>query len=231
MMNNKISIILILLTLLFVGFSSEKAAAYDAELVESSKCGRYFALFEDSYNMPSNLMKAVAITESGRYVKSAGKSMPWPWTVNVEGKGYYFSSKREAVRAVAEFRSKGFKSIDVGCMQINLLHHPEAFRNLDQAFEPKYNIAYAAQFLREKYVLAKNWQQAIGMYHNVNPEINKNYIKQVYAAWSKEDKSAKTPKFAKRASIFVSGKALQEASKEEADVAAITVDALKNFAR
>lgn len=212
--------------LLALTFNNSAALAYDAELAESSKCSRYFALYEDVFHMPSNLIRAVAVTESGKYIKSAGRPMPWPWTINVHGKGYRYANKREAVRAVNEFRAKGATSIDVGCMQVNLLYHPEAFRNLDQAFEPRYNIGYAAKFLRDKYLLARNWQEAIGMYHNVNPSIHKNYIKQVYSAWRVEDKSVQMA-YLGRPNITVS----DAPKKLEPDVSSLTRDALSNFAR
>ena len=213
-----------LLTLL--SLNSNTSFAYDAELAESSKCSRYFALYEDVFHMPSNLIKAVAVTESGKYVKSAGRPVAWPWTINAQGKGYHYANKREAIRAVADFRAKGVKSIDVGCMQINLMYHPEAFRNLEQAFEPKYNVGYAAQFLRNKYMQARSWQAAIGMYHNVNPDINKGYIQQVYSAWRVEDKSTQVA-FLEKPSISVS-----DAPKAiESDVSELTKNALSTFAQ
>jgi len=187
-MVNKLVSIALLFAL--VVFNYNTSFAYDAELAESSKCSRYFAMYEDVFNMPNNLIKAVAITESGKYVKSARKPMAWPWTVNAQGKGYYYANKREAIKAVNEFRAKGIKSIDVGCMQINLMYHPEAFHNLEQAFEPKYNIGYAAQFLRNKFTQARTWQAAVGLYHNGVAELSKDYVKQVYNTWRKEDQSA-----------------------------------------
>ena len=34
-------------------------------------------------------------------------------------------------------------------MQVNLGYHPDAFEDLEQAFDPTYNVAYAASFLVE----------------------------------------------------------------------------------
>lgn len=213
--------------LILTAFYSTPSIASDAELAESSKCSRYFAMYEDTFHMPSNLIKAVAVTESGKYVKAAGRPVAWPWTVNAQGKGYYFANKREAVRAVADFRSKGVKSIDVGCMQINLLYHPEAFRNLEQAFEPKYNVGYAAKFLRDKYLQARNWQAAVGLYHNGDPLINKNYIKQVYNAWRLEDKSMQVAYLEKPSITVVDA----PKTSMDSDVSAITKNVLSTFAR
>ncbi len=219
--------------LLFIAvlvLTSSKSFAYDAVLAESSKCGRYFAMYEDAFHMPSNLIKAVSVTESGRYSKAAGRAVAWPWTVNAQGKGYYFNNKREAIKAVNEFRAQGIKSIDVGCMQINLMYHPEAFRNLEQAFEPKYNVGYAAKFLRDKYTQARNWRDAIGLYHNGVAELNRGYIETVYSAWRREDKSMEVAALDEKAFIRVSDSP-KSASASTSDVSAITKSALGLFDR
>ena len=219
MVNKLLSLIVLFMLLAFNG---HVAFAYDAELAESSKCSRYFAAYEDTFHMPSNLIKAVAITESGKYVKSARKSMAWPWTVNAQGKGYHYASKREAIRAVSEFRAKGIKSIDVGCMQVNLMYHPEAFHNLEQAFEPRYNIGYAAQFLRDKFTQARNWQAAVGLYHSGVAELSRDYIKQVYSVWRIEDKSMQQVASLDRLEIEV----FDAPGISNKDVSGITKDAL-----
>lgn len=218
-------------TILFIAvclLTSNKSFAYDVELAESSKCGRYFAMYEQAFHMPSNLIKAVAVTESGRYAKAAGRHVAWPWTVNAKGKGYYFANKREAIKAVNEFRAQGIKSIDVGCMQINLMYHPEAFRNLEQAFEPKYNVGYAAKFLRDKYIQARSWKEAIGLYHNGVAELNRGYIEQVYNAWRREDKPMEVASL-ERSYISVTDSSKSPANNS--DVKAITKSALDMFDR
>jgi tetratricopeptide (TPR) repeat protein len=56
------------------------------------------------------------------------------------------------IKAVEKFQRTGAKSIDVGIMQINLRHHPHAFRNLEEAFDPQLNIAYGAKFLKQLFL-------------------------------------------------------------------------------
>ena len=68
-----------------------------------------------------------------------------------EGQGRYLSSKLEAINEVRELQARGIRNIDVGCMQVNLYHHPDAFFSLEQAFDPAANVTYAAQFLRSLY--------------------------------------------------------------------------------
>ena len=200
------------------------SSAYDAELAESSKCSRYFTLYEQEYHVPSNLIRAIGITESGKLVKSNKQRMAWPWTVNAKGKGYYFKSKREAIRAVKKFQAKGIKSIDVGCMQIKLKYHPEAFENLEQAFEPKYNIGYAAKFLHTKYLKLRNWKSAVGSYHNGKPSRHRKYIKKVYSAWRIADKSIDVA-----SNSYINLTDASKASKTDAGVSALTRNVLSKF--
>jgi hypothetical protein len=68
---------------------------------------------------------------------------PWPWAIDADGVGQFFATKAQAVAAVAALQAQGVHSIDVGCMQVNLMHHPDAFMSLDQAFDPTANTAFA----------------------------------------------------------------------------------------
>jgi hypothetical protein len=56
---------------------------------------------------------------------------PWPWAIDADGVGQFFATKAQAVAAVAALQAQGVHSIDVGCMQVNLMHHPDAFTSLD----------------------------------------------------------------------------------------------------
>ncbi len=101
--------------------------------------------------------------------------LSWPWTVNVEGEGFFFNTKQEAVSFVKKQLSQKKESIDVGCMQVNLKHHPNAFKSIEEAFEPRANIAYAASFLRSKYDQLGSWHKAIGHYHSATEALGTKY--------------------------------------------------------
>jgi hypothetical protein len=109
--------------------------------------------------------------------------MPWPWTINVAGTGYFFASSEEAVAAVRDFQAKGIKSIDVGCAQVNLLHHPAAFSTLERAFDPEANADYAARFLKSLYGDTGNWPLAAAAYHSRLAERGNDYARKVLAIW------------------------------------------------
>ncbi len=133
--------------------------------------------------LPARLLEAIAIVESGRLDKQSGRRAPWPWTINAEGEGYFFDSKPQAIAAVKALQARGVASIDVGCLQVNLMHHPNAFANLDEAFDPRVNARYAAKFLNDLYARTSNWPQATAFYHSQTPELGADYQRRVLAVW------------------------------------------------
>ena len=68
-----------------------------------------------------------------------GSVQPWPWSFNAAGEGRYMASRAEAVAEVQARQAAGTRSIDIGCMQINLLHHPDAFESVEAGFDPETN--------------------------------------------------------------------------------------------
>lgn len=165
-------------------FMTSQAQASD-NLIEGAKlCTKHLPRYEREYGIPTHLLSAIASTESGRYHEGLGLKVPWPWTINANGKGYFFNSKEEAIAAARHFRSHGVQSLDVGCMQVNIMHHPNAFHSLEDAFEPQTNIAYAASFLRDLYEEdSHSWKQAAADYHSKTPSLGKEYVGQVYNSW------------------------------------------------
>ncbi len=137
--------------------------------------------------IPARLLAAIAEQETGRFDPATGTIRPWPWSINAEGAGQYFAAKHEAVAAVRALQAQGVRSIDVGCMQINLLHHPDAFLNLEEAFDPRRNALYAARFLNALYTNHKDWPLAIGAYHSETPALGGAYRALVMARWQRPD--------------------------------------------
>jgi len=139
---------------------------------------------EGASHVPSGLLGSIAMVESGRIDPRTGRPAPWPWTINVAGAGFFFQSKPEAIAAVEAARATGVRSIDVGCMQVNLMHHPDAFATLDQAFDPKANAAYAAGFLTRLFQQAGSWPEAAASYHSATPGLREDYQRRVLLGWA-----------------------------------------------
>ncbi len=141
---------------------------------------------ERGHAIPPHLLSAIALVESGRKDAATGSFAPWPWTVNAEGEGHFYATKAEAIAAVRALQARGVASIDVGCLQVNLMHHPRAFASLDQAFDPNANAEYAAQFLTQLHAQTGDWTRAAAQYHSMTPELALAYQRKVVAAWTSE---------------------------------------------
>lgn len=131
---------------------------------------------ESKYQIKKHLLSTITSVETGRWNPERQRVTSWPWTVNAEGKGYFFETKQEAIAAVKKLQAEGIKSIDVGCMQINLVYHAKAFKSLEEAFNPYKNMEYGAKFLRELYAQKGNdWNKAATAYHSNMPEKAQKY--------------------------------------------------------
>ena len=171
------------LLIVFAALLPVESAHADRQVQEAKQCTAYIPSMERKYGIPAHLLSAISSMESGKYHKNLKIMLPTPWTINVEGKGYYLNSKAEAIAKVRKYQSQGVKSIDVGCMQVNLKHHSNAFANLEQAFDPKHNVQYAASFLRRLYEEEKSWRKAAAGYHSKTPSKGSKYVARIFRAW------------------------------------------------
>lgn len=124
------------------------------------------------HGIPADLMLAISLVESGRTDPATGVRLPWPWTANLDGQDYRFDTKTEAAAWLRQMQARSVASIDTGCMQVNLKHHPDAFASAEEAFDPERNADYAARFLRSLYdgPAEHVWLRAAGFYHSQTPE-------------------------------------------------------------
>ncbi|RZI47267.1 lytic transglycosylase domain-containing protein [Rickettsiales endosymbiont of Peranema trichophorum] len=164
----------------------------EARVVDGEQCVNAISKYEKEYGIPTNLLRSIAIVESGQWDRTTKKWYPWPWTVNIDGISHFFSNKREAVNFIKEKLKSGVKNIDVGCNQISIRHHGENFSNIDQIINPKHNSRYAAQFLKSHFQRTNDWASAVGRYHSCRSQKAKVYINKVFARWQS---IAKDPKY------------------------------------
>lgn len=112
--------------------------------------------------VPPGILYAVSLTESGKAL--SGRTIPWPWTLNVEKKSYYYPTRRAAWEALTDFLAQG-KVVDIGLAQVNWKWHKKRLIDPWQALEPYFNLRIGAQILREHYDASGDWWTAIGHYH------------------------------------------------------------------
>jgi hypothetical protein len=149
-------------------------------------CAKATNSVEREAGIPRQLLRAISKIEAGRYHAGKRLVMAWPWTVMAEGRGRYLSTKAAAIAEVHALQARGVRNIDVGCMQVNLQHHPDAFASLEEAFDPLTNVTYAASFLKSLAFEQGSWAKAVARYHSANPERYRLYRAKVHSAWRSE---------------------------------------------
>ena len=124
--------------------------------------------------VPLRVMRAVTRTETGR--TRHGRFSPWPWTINHDGDGRWFDSRADALSYLRNAHGSGGRNIDVGCFQINLRWHGQAFSDLEDMLSPRRNARYAASFLSDLHREFGNWEAAVGAFHSRTPRHAERYL-------------------------------------------------------
>jgi hypothetical protein len=147
----------------------------------AAACEQAILAAERETGLPPGLLLAVALAESGRRDPASGRLRPWPWTV-VSAELADFLPDREAAMALARsHQAAGRRNVDVGCLQINLGWHPDAFADLAEALDPRRNAGYAARFLASLHAEAGDWDTAVARYHSRDADRGQAYRSRVYA--------------------------------------------------
>lgn len=151
-----------------------------AASARSLNCNQAAAQAAADSDVPLELLQSIALVETGRS-DGAGRQA-WPWTINHAGQGHWFDSKAEAIEFAEQLLAQGSSSFDVGCFQVNLRWHPDAFASIDAAFDPATNAAYAADYLSRLLQTKGDWPAAIAAYHSQSPDRGVQYLTKVQAA-------------------------------------------------
>jgi hypothetical protein len=169
--------------LLLVLASATPTLAGDASIDPLGACGRAAAHAEAEWQLPAGLLAAIGTVESGRGGLGSTQRVAWPWSINAGGRGVYVPSKAAAVMTVRTLQAAGLRTIDVGCFQVDLFYHPEAFATLDAAFDPETNSRAAARILTQSRFGGGSWEVAIALYHSASVTRGARYLQQVQAVW------------------------------------------------
>ncbi|MED9202677.1 transglycosylase [Escherichia marmotae] len=135
-----------------------------------------------AHGIPAEVLYAISLTETAmapgdmagvmQYSRHDGRlpdaSRPWPWTINVAGKGYRYASRLEAWQALQVFlKHYPARRIDVGIAQVNLGWNGHRFPSTWAAFDPYTSLETAAVILQEcRQRHPDSWLKAAGCYHH-----------------------------------------------------------------
>jgi Transglycosylase SLT domain len=164
-----------------IAYMSEPGGFLPAD--DTQACRKAAIRAEQEQGLPQGLLLAIGQQESGRWDAVTRQVQPWPFATNAAGASHFFQSRSDAIDYVAAQRRFGLQSIDVGCFQINLRHHPNAFGTLEEAFDPDANARYAAHFLKALYSQTGTWEAAVGRYHSTTIGPGDSYRAAVMSRW------------------------------------------------
>lgn len=115
-------------------------------------------------DVPSAVLYAIALQESGIHLR--GQRVPWPWTLNVAGQPRRFTTRAAACSELQDaLDAQPNRRIDVGLGQINVGYHAHRVAHPCDLLDPYRNLRIAATILREQYRQGEDWLPAIGRYH------------------------------------------------------------------
>jgi Transglycosylase SLT domain len=173
---------LAVLALLFAGAGAGSASVDAADL-----CDAAAQTAAQRTGVPSDVLRALTRTETGR--ASGGALRPWPWAINQGGQGQWFGTRDEMLAHIDGLLADGISNFDVGCFQLNYRWHAQGFPSLADMADPDRNAVYAAGYLAQKFASSGDWGQAAAAYHSGTPEFAARYLvrfSEVYAGLEPE---------------------------------------------
>jgi soluble lytic murein transglycosylase-like protein len=117
----------------------------------------------DYVGVPATVLYAMALTESGLYKE--GETIPWPWTLNIEGKARRYDTRQAMFEGLMAALGSGEMMIDVGLMQVNWHWQYDRLGSPWTITDPVVNLKVGASILKNHYADTGDWWSAVGRYH------------------------------------------------------------------
>ena len=128
--------------------------------------------------LPAEIAYAIALTESRRSLGDS-RERPWPWTLNIQGKGYFFPTRAAALAKLKASLAAGIRNVDIGLMQINWRVHHKRLGSPEKALDPYFNLQTGLAILFEEIRATGDLWRAIGQYHSHTPARAGDYATRV----------------------------------------------------
>jgi len=124
---------------------------------------RAYVRTEQRHGIAPWLLFGVALQEF--MLKFGERSLPYPWTLCVRGKGMRFGDYAQTLAALKGFVQARVTNVDCGAMQVNWHWHSDKLVSVERALDPYPNLAVGARILRAHYEDRRDWRRAIALYH------------------------------------------------------------------
>jgi len=100
-------------------------------------------------NVPSEVLYAIGLQESGTTLGGARGFAPWPWVLNVNDQGRYFRTREQAEAALAQEVARGNRRVAVGMLQVHLRWNGARVSDPLTLLDPSVNLRVAADVLAD----------------------------------------------------------------------------------
>lgn len=141
--------------------------------------GTMFEAVGEATSIDPLLLYSIAITESAAGVGKGG-IQPQPYVFRTDSGPRFFDSLEEAQKALADVL-KTTKNVDVGMMQVNLLHHPQS--EPLKLLEPVRNLTVASQILKTSMSSTSDRVIGVGRYHSWRDDFAQWYGSRVWQTY------------------------------------------------
>lgn len=129
---------------------------------------------ERELNIPSGLLVAVALVESGQ------DGSPYPYAMSVQGRAVYAKSSGDAARYLRDKRGNLRNDTYVGCMQLSVAAHRTEFDPVERIVQPRENVWYAGRLLLRLHGEEGNWRSALARYNGGSMRTVQSYVCKVW---------------------------------------------------
>ncbi len=140
--------------------------------VAAPLCEAEMAKASATYDVPLGILYSVGLTETGQ------RGLLDPFAMNIDGRSTRSASLADALTNFNAAVAHGAKLIDIGCMQINQRWHGQDFASVQEMFDIRRNVDYAARFLRGLRASEGSWTMAVARYNAgpANPAAQHAYV-------------------------------------------------------
>lgn len=163
--------------LIALSIAASISEAHATGAANENVCEREMIRAANENAVPLAVLYAVALTETGQ------RGALHAYAMNIEGRPVFNPTLRDAMEQFASAKRSGAVLIDVGCMQVNHYFHGAKFASVEEMFDPRRNIDYAARFLKNLRASEGSWTAAVARYHAGpnNVPAQKSYVCAVIA--------------------------------------------------
>ncbi len=144
------------------------------DAARGESCLEHIGAAETQLGIPKGLVLSISLVES------ALNGAPYPYAMNVRGRTIYDRSARAAARHLRDRAGRLNRHIFVGCMQLSLTYHHQAFQPVERIIAPHDNVWYGAQYLRRLHGRVGSWTRALQRYQGGTRRQQSAYVCKVW---------------------------------------------------